>query len=206
VAFPGNNRQTKVVEYRAEVLALNRRRVPAGALMPIRYPLAGVILCVVCIVFSVSITIAAECQQRDNFGDWLEHFKQEATSQGISQQTIVSALNGITYDPAIITRDHSQNVFQQGFEQFSGRMVSPDRMRKGASSRGCLMQFAVAHQASALFQVRSGRVFERPIGQEWTRPRLDPLPLSVADNASVVQAVSLYDHQSRGRSVFDRKD
>jgi ABC-type uncharacterized transport system fused permease/ATPase subunit len=194
VAFPGNNRQTKVVEYRAEVLALNRRRVPAGALMPIRYPLAGVILCVVCIVFSVSITIAAECQQRDNFGDWLEHFKQEATSQGISQQTIVSALNGITYDPAIITRDHSQNVFQQSFEQFSGRMVS------------CLMQFAVAHQASALFQVRSGRVFERPIGQEWTRPRLDPLPLSVADNASVVQAVSLYDHQSRGRSVFDRKD
>jgi len=133
VAFPGNNRQTKVVEYRAEVLALNRRRVPAGVLMLIRYPLAGVMLCVVCIVFSVSIAIAAECQQRDNFGDWLEHFRQEATSQGISQQTIVSALNGITYDPAIITRDHSQNVFQQSFEQFSGRMVSPDRLRKGAN-------------------------------------------------------------------------
>jgi membrane-bound lytic murein transglycosylase B len=77
--------------------------------MLMRYPLAGVILCVVCIVFSVSITIAAECQQRDNFSDWLEHFKQEAASQGISQQT--SALNGITYDPAIITHDHSQNVF-----------------------------------------------------------------------------------------------
>ncbi len=64
---------------------------------------------------------------------WLEHFRQEATSQGISQQTVVSALNGITYDPAIITRDHSQNVFQQTFEQFSGRMVSPDRLRKGAN-------------------------------------------------------------------------
>ena len=101
--------------------------------MLIRYPLAGVILCLVCTVFSVSITIAAECQQRDNFSDWLEHFRQEATSQGISQQTIVSALNGITYDPAIITRDHSQTVFQQSFEQFSGRMVSPDRLRKGAN-------------------------------------------------------------------------
>ena len=101
--------------------------------MLIRYPLAGVILCVVCIVFSVSITIAAECQQRDNFSDWLEHFRQEATSQGISQQTIESALNGITYDPAIITRDHSQKVFQQSFEEFSGRMVSPDRLRKGAN-------------------------------------------------------------------------
>jgi hypothetical protein len=44
------------------------------------------------------------------------------------------------------------------------------------------------------------------IGQEWTRSRMDPLLFPIADNASVVQAVSLYDHQSRGRSVFDRKD
>jgi lytic murein transglycosylase len=101
--------------------------------MLIRCPLAGVIACVVCMVFSASITIAAECQQHDNFSNWLEHFRQEAISQGISQQTTVSALNGITYDPAIIARDHSQNVFQQSFEQFSGRMVSPDRLRKGAN-------------------------------------------------------------------------
>ena len=100
--------------------------------MLIRCSLA-VIACVVCIVFSTSITIAAECQQQDNFSNWLEHFKQEATSQGISQQTVVSALNGITYDPAIIAHDHSQNVFQQSFEQFSGRTVSPDRLRKGAN-------------------------------------------------------------------------
>jgi hypothetical protein len=68
------------------------------------------------------------------------------------------------------------------------------------------MQFAAAHQAPILFEVRSGCVFERPIGQEWMRSRIDPLLLPLADNASVVQAVSLYDHQSRGRSVFDRKD
>ena len=57
-----------------------------------------------------------------------------------------------------------------------------------------------------IFPGGSGCVFERPIGQEWTRSRIDPLLLPVADNASVVQAVSLYDHQSRGRGVFDRKD
>src|SRR5262249_12571238 len=51
----------------------------------------------------------------------------------IFQQTIMSALDGITYDPAIITRDHSQSVFQQSFEQFSGRMVSSDRLRKGGN-------------------------------------------------------------------------
>ena len=101
--------------------------------MLIRCPLAGVIACVICMVFLASVTIAAECQQHDNFSNWLEHFRQEAISQGISQQTTVSALNGITYDPAIIARDRSQNVFQQSFEQFSGRMVSPDRLRKGAN-------------------------------------------------------------------------
>jgi lytic murein transglycosylase len=42
-------------------------------------------------------------------------------------------LNGAAYDPAVIARDHSQSVFQQSFEQFSGRVVSPDRLRKGAN-------------------------------------------------------------------------
>jgi membrane-bound lytic murein transglycosylase B len=46
---------------------------------------------------------------------------------------VVSALNGITYDPAIIAHDHSQNVFQQSFERFSARMVSPDHLHKGAN-------------------------------------------------------------------------
>ncbi len=68
------------------------------------------------------------------------------------------------------------------------------------------MQLAAPHQAPALFQVRSGCVFERRIGQECAYSGMDPLLLPVADNASVVEAVSLYDHQSRGRSVFDRKD
>ena len=68
------------------------------------------------------------------------------------------------------------------------------------------MQLAVSHRAAALSQVQLGCAFERPIGQEWTRSRMDPLLLPVANNASVVQAVSLYDHQGRGRGVFDRKD
>lgn len=76
--------------------------------------------------------IAAECQ-RDNFDNWLETFNQQATAQGLSQRTIASALNGVTYDPVVIARDHSQSVFQQSFEQFSGRAVSPSRLRKGAN-------------------------------------------------------------------------
>jgi membrane-bound lytic murein transglycosylase B len=34
-------------------------------------------------------------------------------------------------DPVTVTRDRSQRVFTQTFEQFSGRMISPDRLRKG---------------------------------------------------------------------------
>ena len=71
--------------------------------------------------------------QKDNFNGWLEGFKQDTAAQGISQKTVASALNGVAYDPVVITRDHSQSVFQQSFEQFSGRMISPDRLRKGAN-------------------------------------------------------------------------
>jgi lytic murein transglycosylase len=76
--------------------------------------------------------IAADCQ-RDNFNSWLESFKKDAAAQGISQKTIAAALSGVAFDPAVIARDHSQSVFQQGFEQFSARMVSPDRLRKGSN-------------------------------------------------------------------------
>ena len=100
--------------------------------MLIRYRVARVIVSALFIVLSANVTVAAECRQ-ENFGSWLEQLKQEAIGLGISQQTAASGLDGITYDPAIIARDHSQSVFQQSFEQFSGRMVSSDRLRKGAN-------------------------------------------------------------------------
>ena len=109
----------------------DRTSCRGGVLMLMTRALALASVCV-CIVLSVASAIAAECQQ-ESFGNWLEHFKKEATGLGVSKPTIASALNGITYDPAIIARDHSQSVFQQSFEQFSGRMVSPDRLRKGAN-------------------------------------------------------------------------
>jgi lytic murein transglycosylase len=101
--------------------------------MLVRQQLVATTICVVCIVLSLfGAANAVECQQ-DNFASWLDQFKQEAIGQGITQRTIASALNGVTYDPAVIARDRSQTVFQQSFEQFSGRMVSPDRLRKGAN-------------------------------------------------------------------------
>jgi len=68
-----------------------------------------------------------------DFDTWLAEFHREATSQGISERAIAAALDGVTSDPAVLTRDRSQRVFTQTFEQFSGRMISPDRMRKGTA-------------------------------------------------------------------------
>ena len=58
-------------------------------------------------------------------------FKKEAASQGISQRAISGALDGVTFDPAIIRRDSGQGVFQQSFLQFAGRMTAVGRYQNG---------------------------------------------------------------------------
>jgi lytic murein transglycosylase len=60
-----------------------------------------------------------------DFGAWLQGVKQEAAAQGISQRAIQAGLDGVSYDPGVIARDHAQGVFRQSFEQFSGRMIPP---------------------------------------------------------------------------------
>jgi lytic murein transglycosylase len=74
-------------------------------------------------IIPVPAYAAAPCG--GDFGTWLQGIKQEAATDGVSQRTIQSALANLTYDPTIIARDHAQGVFQQSFEQFSGRMVPP---------------------------------------------------------------------------------
>ncbi|MGA2126017.1 MAG: lytic murein transglycosylase [Xanthobacteraceae bacterium] len=74
---------------------------------------------------------AAGCQNGGSFERWLDSVKQEAVAQGISRQTLASALPQMTYDAGIVRRDHGQGVFQQNFLQFSDRMVSRDRLSRG---------------------------------------------------------------------------
>src|SRR3954463_9816433 len=74
----------------------------------------------------------AECENPSRFGAWLQNFKEEAVGQGISERAI-SALEGVTYDPAVIKRDRSQSVFAQDFLTFSNRMIAPYRLKQGAA-------------------------------------------------------------------------
>jgi lytic murein transglycosylase len=78
-----------------------------------------------------SAAAAATCDT-GSFETWLADFKTEAAAKGISQSAIASGLNGVTQDKAVLSRDRSQAVFNQSFEQFSGRMVPP-RLTRGSN-------------------------------------------------------------------------
>src|SRR6202165_3482520 len=75
--------------------------------------------------------LAAPCGT-GKFETWLDGFKNEAAAKGISKSAIASGLAGVTLDQAVLSRDHSQKVFNQSFEEFSGRMVPP-RLTRGAN-------------------------------------------------------------------------
>ena len=75
--------------------------------------------------------LAATCQNTGKFEPWLETFKKDAAAQGISAKTIADAAPHMTFDPAIIKRDHGQGVFQQTFLQFSDRMIAGARIPNG---------------------------------------------------------------------------
>ena len=75
--------------------------------------------------------LAAACHNTGSYESWLEKFKRDAAAQGISQRVIAAATPHMTFDAAIIKRDHGQAVFQQTFLQFSDRMVGGDRIPNG---------------------------------------------------------------------------
>ena len=75
--------------------------------------------------------LAASCHNGGSYEQWLAQFKKDAAAQGISQKVIAAAAPHMTFDAAIIKRDHGQAVFQQTFLQFSDRMIAGDRIPNG---------------------------------------------------------------------------
>src|SRR5665213_1684925 len=74
---------------------------------------------------------APACQNTGNYASWLETFKKDAAAQGISAKVIAEAAPSMTFDEAIIKRDHGQAVFNQTFIQFSDRMIGGPRIPNG---------------------------------------------------------------------------
>ena len=83
------------------------------------------------ILTSAAPALAAPCGT-GTFEAWLDDFRKEAVSKGISAAAVQAGLAGIALDKSVLTRDQSQKVFSQTFEEFSGRMVPP-RMSRGSN-------------------------------------------------------------------------
>jgi lytic murein transglycosylase len=88
-------------------------------------------LAAVVLTMSAAPTLAANCGT-GSFASWLDDFKSDAAAKGVSQSAITAGLNGVTPDQAVLSRDRSQKVFNQSFEEFSGRMVPP-RLARGSN-------------------------------------------------------------------------
>jgi lytic murein transglycosylase len=84
------------------------------------------------LVMSAVPTFAAVPCGTGSFQAWLDDFKSDAAAKGIAQSAITAGLNGVTLDQGVLSRDHSQKVFSQTFEEFSGRMVPP-RLSRGST-------------------------------------------------------------------------
>lgn len=87
--------------------------------------LAGAVLVV------AAPALAAQCNHPGGFQAFLNDFKKEAARQGVGKRGL-AALDGLTIDDGVLAADRQQHVFTQTFEQFSGRMISRDRLVKGA--------------------------------------------------------------------------
>ena len=82
---------------------------------------------------SAAPALAVECEPPGGFDVWLDGFKREAATAGISQKTLASAFSGVAQDQKVLGYDRNQKHFQQTFEEFSGRMISANRLTKGAA-------------------------------------------------------------------------
>ena len=67
----------------------------------------------------------------DGFDAWLQGFKQEAASAGISRSVIESALANVSYDDNVISHDRGQRAFGQSFAVFSSRHITAFGIKKG---------------------------------------------------------------------------
>jgi lytic murein transglycosylase len=82
----------------------------------------------------VSPANAARCGRGpDGFDDWLQGFKQEAASAGISGAVIERALDNVSYDENVISHDRGQRAFGESFAKFSSRHISAYGLKRGRS-------------------------------------------------------------------------
>jgi lytic murein transglycosylase len=135
---------------------------------------------------------AAPCgDDGSGFDAWIGDFRKDAAAQGISPQTIASALDSARYSKATIKLDRNQRVFKQSFEEFSGRMIPP-RLKR---ARGMLATHADTFaQVEAQFGVP-----KEVVVAIWA---LETDFGSVRGDASVISAIATLAYDCRRSDFF----
>ena len=76
---------------------------------------------------SVAPVAAQECGT--DFNAWKAEVRAQAEKEGVGAKGL-AALDGAQYDTRALARDRSQTVFTQTFDQFSGKIISEQRLSK----------------------------------------------------------------------------
>ena len=76
---------------------------------------------------------AATCRDPAGFEKWLGDIRREAISEGIPQRAVDAGLSGVTFDQAVIRKDHGQGAFRAPFEVFVRTRVTAGRVARAAA-------------------------------------------------------------------------
>jgi len=88
---------------------------------------AGLVTLAAALAFA-SPALAQQCG--GSFAEWKSQIEQEARAAGVGQVGM-QVLANARVDERVLQRDRGQRVFSQTFTEFSGRMISNDRLQRG---------------------------------------------------------------------------
>jgi len=83
------------------------------------------------LAFAALMLAPAAAHAQEDFATWLTALRAEARSQGISDQTLNAALDGIAPIQRVIELDRDQPEFTQTFWTYLGKRVSASRIERG---------------------------------------------------------------------------
>ncbi|MEE9427198.1 MAG: lytic murein transglycosylase [Paracoccaceae bacterium] len=86
------------------------------------------------LVAAVALTAApafAQVSCGGSFSGFVKNIKAEAVSRGHSKPSVDQFFAHASHDPSVIRADRSQGIFKMNFLEFSGRVISQNRMDNG---------------------------------------------------------------------------
>lgn len=84
------------------------------------------------LVFGLCLSGPALAQCGGDFGGFVGDLKAELRGRGLSAAQADAFFKGVRQDPKVLKADRSQGVFRKDFNEFSGAVISQNRMANGA--------------------------------------------------------------------------